>query len=194
MDLAEPLPAYSPVSVTNELRKFFKIMREQVPGRTQQDVANAAGQPKLQGSISRIEGDLTYDPFTSTFLKAIRGLGMTYSDFFLKFETWEASGGSRSEPTPQRAARGRKPLQSATTAADTTEDMLLSAANTFSDAIQRLIDAREQSAAVQGPSAKAIDERQASMDEASRVLRKQTREAKESQDRRGAKSKRKRGK
>lgn len=88
MDLAGGSRVYSSDTVKKDLRDFFHAERKR-RGLNQQQVAEA-GNVK-QSAISKIERDAPYQPSLDIFLRAIIGLGMTPSDFFLQFEQRERS-------------------------------------------------------------------------------------------------------
>jgi transcriptional regulator with XRE-family HTH domain len=95
MDLPGDYTAYSAETVEKDIRDFFRAERKRLK-LNQEDVAEAGGIE--QSTISKIERDPPYDPGLRSFLRAIRGLGMSASDFFGRFERYRA--GLSNPPAP----------------------------------------------------------------------------------------------
>ena len=66
-----------------QIRSRFISLRT-ARGLTQQDVAEAGEIP--QGAVSKIESNTNQGPSVETFVKAVAGLGVTVSEFFLQIE------------------------------------------------------------------------------------------------------------
>src|SRR6188768_4277553 len=76
-------PVYSSGTVDKDIREFFRAERRRLK-LTQEQIAERGGSD--QSTISKIERDPPYDPAVSSFLAAIKGLGMNPSEFFARFE------------------------------------------------------------------------------------------------------------
>lgn len=93
MDLPELPTVYSSGTVQKDLREFFRAERKRLE-LTQADVAADSGGVD-QGTISKIERDAPYEPSVIVFLRAIKGLGMTPSEFFARFEHESSAAAKR---------------------------------------------------------------------------------------------------
>lgn len=101
-DLPRDGGVYSSVTVNQDLRAFFKMMRKTVARKTQVEVASDGGVE--QSTISKIERMHEYQPSAELFLRAVSGLGMRPSRFFQLFEDW-ASGRAATSQAPQAPLR-----------------------------------------------------------------------------------------
>lgn len=103
MELAFSPSVYYSGTVEKDIRDFFRAERKR-RGLNQTDVANNGGIE--QSTISKIERDAPYQPSVAIFLGAIRGLGMTASQFFLKFEQQHSGITVPSSLAPKRVLKG----------------------------------------------------------------------------------------
>lgn len=83
MELVAKPSVYHSATVEKDIRDFFRAERKR-RGLNQTEVATEGGIE--QSTISKIESDAPYQPSVAIFLGAIRGLHMTASEFFAKFE------------------------------------------------------------------------------------------------------------
>lgn len=88
MELVVQATVYHSATVEKDIRDFFRAERKR-RGLNQTEVATEGGIE--QSTISKIERDAPYQPSVAIFLGAIRGLRMTASEFFTKFEQHTAN-------------------------------------------------------------------------------------------------------
>lgn len=133
----------TPGGMDEAIRKVFRAERKRRK-LNQETVGERGGID--QATVSKIESDADYEPSLSVFGSAVRGLGISMSDFFLQIEG-HGSSKTVSKPT-HGGAVAIPPADEATARAVLAVGAQL--AESIENAIARLVDARRQTATPRG--------------------------------------------
>lgn len=155
-----PTPALYTAGIVDwpDIRKHFVAERKRL-GLTQEQIEKRG--KVAQSRLSQIESDPAYTPTIDTFIRAVTGLGITVSSFFLQIERQTesslralATSATKDELNPNERGRNDRPVP---TPRRRRRELLVDLSSALLDAIAELPDdTREQIAVPRLPSTKKI--------------------------------------